>query len=706
MAGFKGNKATAHMLPEDIDQEAPPRRVSRASKRRSKILGSIRRRFRESRAAKAKGTQESPEDEKETESVDEKEDEEEDLEGQKDDVPVGNPPLALGSGVLGALLTLYNSQRPGFATPGDRTPSGSEPPTPTYERFDQGRDYFGRNSKSRERKERRDAERGRQLESAREREREEWRERQEKLDGEKGDKRTSEDKPFVQTPLNAPPPSESINLSRQTTRQSQLSEGGSPARTPPYPFYAQKSGTRSLQSLREPIQKISSSLNLPTFMGGDGRPAQARNDGGVFGSLIASTGNIAGVAAPHQARIAPNTKRPGYQLSRYSVEEIPSRKAGKGSGASTPSSISPSGLILPGSDPRLTAGGSRSAPATPLKDIMDIPAISLQGTSGQGSPMSHDISPASETPLMMAGSRHPKGSKSLDGLTLADTNDIYMKGGHVRTASDTQSLGLTVVPTRDSEVTTHKGSGGKKKWAGILKDFPRSYSSGTASGWSSIVNTPGTENGSYSESGGDYWDEKQRRAVTNAANEEKKKKKRKKAEIYITRHVAEVLSRQEFILKLARAFMMFGAPSHRLPAQIQATARVLDIELSCMYLPDVMLISFDDASTSTSNIKFIRQGAALNLGRLQDAYDLYWKVIHDEISVNDASHELDTLMRGRPAYRAWQLALFGGFCSAAICVVSFSGSFIDALISFPLGFLLVIIQILSVRNELYSNVFE
>ena len=92
LAGFKGNKATAHMLPEDIDQEAPPRRVSRASKRRSKILGSIRRKFRESRASKAKGTQESPEDEKETESVDEKEDEEEDLEGQKDDVPVGNPP--------------------------------------------------------------------------------------------------------------------------------------------------------------------------------------------------------------------------------------------------------------------------------------------------------------------------------------------------------------------------------------------------------------------------------------------------------------------------------------------------------------------------------------------------------------------------------------------------------------------------------------
>jgi uncharacterized membrane protein YjjP (DUF1212 family) len=72
--------------------------------------------------------------------------------------------------------------------------------------------------------------------------------------------------------------------------------------------------------------------------------------------------------------------------------------------------------------------------------------------------------------------------------------------------------------------------------------------------------------------------------------------------------------------------MMFGGPSHRLQAQIQSTARVLDLEVSCMYLPDVMLISFDDAGTGTSNIKFIRQSSALDLGKLNDSYELYWKV--------------------------------------------------------------------------------
>lgn len=50
--------------------------------------------------------------------------------------------------------------------------------------------------------------------------------------------------------------------------------------------------------------------------------------------------------------------------------------------------------------------------------------------------------------------------------------------------------------------------------------------------------------------------------------------------------------------------------------------------------------------------------------------------------------------------------IIGGFCSAAICTVSFAGSFIDSLAVFPFGAILVGVQQLSVRNELYSNVFE
>lgn len=82
------------------------------------------------------------------------------------------------------------------------------------------------------------------------------------------------------------------------------------------------------------------------------------------------------------------------------------------------------------------------------------------------------------------------------------------------------------------------------------------------------------------------------------------------------------------------------------------------------------------------------------------------QVIHDDISVKDASMALDNLMRKAPLYKPWQLIIIGGFCSSAICSVSFNGSFIDSLVSFPLGCLLIVIQLFSARNELYSNIFE
>ncbi|KZP13584.1 hypothetical protein FIBSPDRAFT_869093 [Athelia psychrophila] len=119
-----------------------------------------------------------------------------------------------------------------------------------------------------------------------------------------------------------------------------------------------------------------------------------------------------------------------------------------------------------------------------------------------------------------------------------------------------------------------------------------------------------------------------------------------------------------------------------------------------------MLISFNDGTTGTSNIKLIKQGNALDLSKLYQGFKLYWKVIHDKISVSEASAELDTLMRHKTFYNNYQLVFVGGMCSAAISTVSFKGSFVDALISMPMGALLVAIQLLSVRNELYSNVFE
>ncbi|KAJ7214244.1 hypothetical protein B0H12DRAFT_367563 [Mycena haematopus] len=328
-------------------------------------------------------------------------------------------------------------------------------------------------------------------------------------------------------------------------------------------------------------------------------PKKPRNSAGVVGALIASTANISGVAAPVPSQLAPNLKRPGYHLSRYSLEadDVPQAK------------------------------------------------------------------PARERPRSM-----PPMSAPTPGLKWTST---------ASSAADTLAS--------------------KRGWSEKLTDLQHAAFGGR-SGKSTPVQTPSS--GTDRE---EWIDEKWLR---DQEHRKEKRRKRKKAEVYITRHVAQIIQRQEFILKLTRALMMFGGPSHRLQAQIQSTGRVLDIEVNCMYLPDVVLISFDDSSTGTSNLKFIRQGSALNLGKLNAVFEVYWSVIHDEESVSEASTALDALMRGRQEYAWWQLILVGGMCSATICSVGFDGSFIDSLIVFPLGALLVAIQLLSIRNELYSNIFE
>ncbi|KAI0367111.1 DUF1212-domain-containing protein [Pilatotrama ljubarskyi] len=368
-----------------------------------------------------------------------------------------------------------------------------------------------------------------------------------------------------------------------------------------------------------PVNASTNSLRPPThpwtrtFGLGDARPSAARSGAGVFGPLIASAGNIAGVAAPAPATVAPNCKRPGYYLSRYSLESN-----------------------LP------KASQSHKSLSRPRSMHFD--------PQGRSPTVSGPSSPADESPPFSHQSHSSPGP-------------------------------------------------GRQKWGAVLKDLPKWVPSRAATP-STTPGTPATELGT------DDWLSEKGEFGGMEDRKKEKRRKRKKAEIWITRHVAEIVSRQEFILKLARAMMMFGGPTHRLQAQIQATGKVLDTPLSCMYLPDTMLISFEDPSTSTSNIKFIRQGSSLDIGKLQEAHELYWKVIHDEISVKEASVQLDELMCRRPLYKNWQIILIGGACSASICSVSFNGSFIDSLISFPLGCLLIVIQLFAARNELYSNVFE
>ncbi|KAH7350150.1 pheromone-regulated membrane protein [Plectosphaerella cucumerina] len=200
--------------------------------------------------------------------------------------------------------------------------------------------------------------------------------------------------------------------------------------------------------------------------------------------------------------------------------------------------------------------------------------------------------------------------------------------------------------------------------------------------------------------------EKKRSSGTwSSAHAAKEKKKREK--IRITKHIAETLARHKYLEKLCRALMMFGAPTHRLEEYMAMSARVLEIEGQFLYMPNCMIISFDDSSTHTTEIKIVRIRQGLDLGKLRDVHDLYKEVVHDRMGVVEATVELDRIIGRSPKFNTWIRIPMYGFASMCVAPFAFQGRFIDLPIAFLLGCILGFLQlILAPNNELYANVFE
>ncbi|RMJ27424.1 pheromone-regulated membrane protein [Aspergillus sp. HF37] len=178
-------------------------------------------------------------------------------------------------------------------------------------------------------------------------------------------------------------------------------------------------------------------------------------------------------------------------------------------------------------------------------------------------------------------------------------------------------------------------------------------------------------------------------------------------EIKITVHIAELLSRQRYLILLCRALMKYGAPTHRLEEYMVMTARVLEIDGQFLYIPGCMIVSFDDTSTHTTEVRVVRSPQGVDLGRLSEVHTIYKEVIHDVIGVEEATQRLDEIMNRKNKFNVWFLVFMHGCASASVGPFAFDARPIDMPICFVLGCLLGTLQlVLSPRSNIYQNVFE
>ncbi|GAA5935400.1 uncharacterized protein JCM15063_001023 [Sporobolomyces koalae] len=187
----------------------------------------------------------------------------------------------------------------------------------------------------------------------------------------------------------------------------------------------------------------------------------------------------------------------------------------------------------------------------------------------------------------------------------------------------------------------------------------------------------------------------------------KNKYKKLKHKNSITAHVATLIQKQDFILKLAKALMTFGAPSHRLESQLNATSAVLGVNAQFIHVPSVVIASFGDSDTHTSETKFIKASGGLNLGQLHRIHLIYREVVHDEMGVEEGIVALDRCLKSKPIYPNWLRVVFAGMCAGIICPMGFAGSIIDALVAGTFGATLCFLQLYVARkNAVFSNIFE
>ncbi|KAF2870018.1 hypothetical protein BDV95DRAFT_595591 [Massariosphaeria phaeospora] len=178
-------------------------------------------------------------------------------------------------------------------------------------------------------------------------------------------------------------------------------------------------------------------------------------------------------------------------------------------------------------------------------------------------------------------------------------------------------------------------------------------------------------------------------------------------QIRIKIHLAGTLARQNYLRKLCKALMMYGAPTHRLEEYMNMSARVLEIEAQFLYMPGCMIIAFDDSSVHTSEVKLVRTNQGIDLGKLRDVHEIYKDVVHDRIGVEDATPRLEAIIARKPKFNVWLRVLMYGLASATVGPFAFQARPIDLPICFMLGCFLGWLQlVITPKNELISNVFE
>ncbi|KAF9928383.1 hypothetical protein BGZ67_007006 [Mortierella alpina] len=177
-------------------------------------------------------------------------------------------------------------------------------------------------------------------------------------------------------------------------------------------------------------------------------------------------------------------------------------------------------------------------------------------------------------------------------------------------------------------------------------------------------------------------------------------------QVQLTEAVADILQCHDLLIRLCKSFIRYGAPSHRIELAMEAMCKTFGVDGSFAFLPGLMMISFGDSDTHTSETHLIKCAQGFDMGRLAKVHKIARAVVYKHMQPDEALANLKKINGEKHPYNMWvMLAAYAG-ASGLIAPLVFKGSWYDMLAGMGLGSVVGLTTLLASRYSVYSNVFE
>lgn len=158
-----------------------------------------------------------------------------------------------------------------------------------------------------------------------------------------------------------------------------------------------------------------------------------------------------------------------------------------------------------------------------------------------------------------------------------------------------------------------------------------------------------------------------------------------------------------FVLRLAKALHTYGTPAYELERLINSVAKRLGFGLECFSLPTMITLSLFEQDSHSSFVIRVSPGD-INLEKLARANSIAERVLHGEMTLNNAARELTEVTRAPPRWGNTAVVTSFGLVSLGVGRV-FGGDWAECLSSSLIGLLVGFLAVISTRNLVTGYLF-